>query len=100
VPGVVIVKSTHLQGGRVVNAPLATLNDLWVDVGAASKAEVQRLGIEMLNPVVRDVARWSYGEFVAGRVGWKRALAVRRWRVQAQGEVKSGETILSDHDVA
>src|ERR1051325_4773982 len=31
VPAVVIVKSTHLQGGRVVNAPVATLNDLWVD---------------------------------------------------------------------
>ncbi len=92
VPGVVIVKSTHLQGGRVVNAPVATLNDLWVDVGAASKADVHRLGIEMLNPVVRDVAAWSYGEFVAGagagmRVGCAAVASA------AQGEVRSGETI-------
>src|SRR5678815_2023131 len=92
VPGVVIVKSTHLQGGRVLNAPVATLNDLWVDVGAASKDEVQRLGIEMLNPVVRDVAGWSYGEFVAGaqagaRVGCAAVASA------AQGEVRSGETI-------
>src|ERR1044072_5165886 len=32
VPGVVIVKSTHLQRGRVANAPVTTLDDLWVDV--------------------------------------------------------------------
>src|ERR1043165_8584934 len=38
VPGVVIVKSTHLQRGRVANAPPATLDDLWVDVGATSRA--------------------------------------------------------------
>ncbi|HEY4425755.1 MAG TPA: M20/M25/M40 family metallo-hydrolase [Pyrinomonadaceae bacterium] len=92
VPGVVIVKSTHLQGGRVLNAPVATLNDLWVDVGAASKAEVQRLGIEMLNPVVRDVAAWSYGEFVAGALAGMR-VGCAAVASAAQGEVKSGETI-------
>jgi len=92
VPGVVIVKSTHLQGARVANAPVATLNDLWVDVGAASKAEVQRLGIEMLNPVVRDVAAWSYGEFVAGHLAGMRVGCAAVASV-AQGEVKSGETI-------
>ena len=92
VPGVVIVKSTHLQRGRATNAPVATLDDLWVDVGAGSKAEVQRLGIEMLNPVVRDVGAWSYADFVAGsmagvRVGCAAVASV------AQGEVRSGETI-------
>src|ERR1044071_7791579 len=60
VPGVVIVKSTHLQRGRVANAPVTTLDDLWVDVGVASKAEVEHLGIEMLDPVVRDSTTWSY----------------------------------------
>lgn len=92
VPGVVIVKSTHLQGGRVANAPVATLNDLWVDVGAASKAEVQRLGIEMLNPVVRDVAAWSSGEFVVGPLAGLR-VGCAAVASAAQGEVKSGETI-------
>ncbi len=92
VPGVVIVKSTHLQGGRVANAPLATLNDLWVDVGAGSKAEVQRLGIEMLNPVVRDVGGWSYGEFVAGPLAGVR-VGCAAVASAAQGEVRNGETI-------
>ena len=92
VPGVVIVKSTHLQGGRVANAPVATLNDLWVDVGAGSKAEVQRLGIEMLNPVVRDVGGWSFGEFVAGPLAGVR-VGCAAVASAAQGEVRSGETI-------
>jgi len=92
VPGVVIVRSTHLQRGRVVNAPVTTLDDLWVDVGVASKAEVQLLGIEMLDPVVRDSAAWSYGDFVAGPLAGVRVgcAAVAH---AAQGQVKTGETI-------
>lgn len=92
VPGVVIVKSTHLQRGRVANAPLTTLDDLWVDVGAASRAEVQRLGIEMLDPVARDLPAWSYGGFVAGHLAGVRVgcAAVAH---AAQGQVGTGETI-------
>ena len=92
VPGVAIVKSTHLQRGRQANAPVVTLDDLWVDVGATSRAEVQQLGIEMLNPVVRDSVGWSYAGFVAGplagvRVGCAAVAAA------ASGRVESGETI-------
>jgi putative aminopeptidase FrvX len=92
VPGVVIVKSTHLQRGRVTNAPVTTLDDLWVDVGVASRTEVQRLGIEMLDPVVRDSAAWSYGDFVAGPMAGVRVgcAAVAH---AAQGQVSTGETI-------
>ena len=92
VPGVAIVKSIHLQAGRQANAPIVTLDDIWVDVGAASRAEVQRLGIEMLNPVMRDSVGWSYAGFVAGplagvRVGCAAVAAA------ASGRVESGETI-------
>lgn len=92
VAGVVTVKSTHLQRGRASNAPVTTLDDLWVDVGATSRADVQRLGIEMLNPVVRDAVGWSYGDFVAGplaavRVGCAAVASA------AAGRVESGETI-------
>jgi len=92
VPGVVTVKSTHLQRGRAANAPITTLDDLWVDVGAASKTEVQRLGIEMLDPVVRDSVTWSYGGFVAGPMAGVRVgcAAVAR---AAKGQVSAGETI-------
>ena len=92
VPGVVTVKSTHLQRGRAPNAPVTTLDDLWVDVGAASRADVQRLGIEMLSPVGRDGVGWSYGDFVAGplaavRVGCAAVASA------AAGQVENGETI-------
>ena len=92
VPGVVIVKSTHLQRGRAANAPPATLEDLWVDVGAGSKAEVQRLGIEMLNPVVRDVGGWSYGDFVSGPLAGVR-VGCAAVASAAQAAVSRGETI-------
>jgi putative aminopeptidase FrvX len=92
VPGVVTVKSTHLQRGRVPNAPVTTLDDLWVDIGATSRAEVQRLGISMLDPVVRDMQGWSYADYVAGssaasRVGCAAVAAASR------GTVTNGETI-------
>src|SRR5688500_4969021 len=53
VSAVAIVKSTHLQR-RAPNAPLTTLDDIWVDVGATSRIDVSRLGIRMLDPVVRE----------------------------------------------
>lgn len=92
VPGVVIVKSTHLQRGRVANAPVTTLDDLWVDVGAASKNEVHRLGIEMLDPVVRDTEGLSYAGFVAGPLAGVRVgcAAVAH---AALRQVNTGETI-------
>ena len=92
VPGVVIVKSTHLQRGRAANAPLTTLDDLWVDVGAASKADVQRGGIEMLDPVVRDVAPFQYGDFVSGPFAGLRTGCAAVGSV-TQLPVESGETI-------
>lgn len=91
VPGVVTVKSTHLQR-RTANAPVTTLDDLWVDVGASSRSQVEELGIRMLDPVVRDVSSWTYAGYIAGtaaasRVGCAAVASV------SQGEVTSGETI-------
>ena len=91
VPGVVIVKSTHLQRGRTPNAPVTTLDDLWVDVGATSKADVRRLGIQLLDPLVRDLPEWTFADYVTGpqaaaRVGCGVLAQV------ARGEVSRGET--------
>ena len=90
VPGVAIVKSTHLQRMRPTN--ITTLEDLWVDVGATSKAAVERLGIRMLDPVVRDAPAWSYGEYVAGLLAGVRA-GCAALASAAQGNVNKGETI-------
>ncbi|HEU4511259.1 MAG TPA: M28 family peptidase [Pyrinomonadaceae bacterium] len=92
VPGVAIVKSTHLQRARVPNAPLTTLEDIWLDVGASSKADVERLGIQVLDPVVRDSVAWSYTNFVAGPLASVRA-GCAAVASAAQGQVTRGETI-------
>jgi putative aminopeptidase FrvX len=93
VRGVVIVKSTHLQR-RVANAPVTTIDDLWVDVGAASKAEVRQLGIEMLDAVVRDMPASFYGDgFVFGQNAGVRVGCAAVVSAAAQGEVATGETI-------
>jgi len=90
--GVITVKSTHLQRGRMPNAPLTTLDDVWVDIGATSRADAQRLGIKLLDPLVRDFPNWTYADYVAGpsaaaRVGCAAVASASR------GEVSTGETI-------
>ncbi len=91
VPGVVIVKSTHLQRGRTSNAPVTTLDDLWVDVGGTSKADVRQLGIEMLDPVVRESLTFEH-HFVAGHLAGLRVGCAALASV-ASGQVTRGETI-------
>ena len=94
VPGVVIVKSTHLQRGRVASAPVATLDDLWVDVGASSKADVRQLGIEMLDAVVRDVTSSYFGyDFAFGQLAGVRVGCAAVATATVRGNVTSGETI-------
>ena len=96
VPGVAIVKSTHLQAGRNPNAAVTRLDDIWVDVGATSKADVKRLDIDMLDPVVREAYGWVYGDgqhdYVAGQLAGVR-VGCAALVAAATGEVSSGETI-------
>ena len=92
VPAVAMVKSTHLQRNRGP-APVTTLDDLWVDVGATSKADVTRLGIQMLDPVVRESSGgWAYQGFVAGQMAGVR-VGCAAVATAAGEEVSSGETI-------
>ena len=67
VPGVFGVRSTHLwrRAAGSVDAPV-TLEDLWVDIGARSAADVTRMGVRLLDPVFRDAPDWSMGDAVAG----------------------------------
>src|SRR5512147_600149 len=51
VPGVVAVRSVHLTRGRAAGEQPFSVDDAWVDVGAASAAEITELGIEVLAPV-------------------------------------------------
>src|SRR5271155_4806391 len=52
IDGVVAGLSVHLQPGRT-NPPKATdLENLYVDIGATSAAEVRKAGVDILNPIV------------------------------------------------
>ncbi len=63
VPGVVGVRSTHLTRGRPVGADLPfTVDNAYVDVGAASRAEAEGLGLGVLAPVSLAKRPHRYGD--------------------------------------
>ena len=68
--GVFAVRSTHLWRRRAQEQRPVTTDDLWLDVGATSAREVALLGIQLLDPVVRELPQWTYGNdgdpFIAG----------------------------------
>jgi endoglucanase len=61
VPGVVAVRSIHLTRGRDRIVGGFTVDSAVVDVGAASKAEVEALGIRTLAPVTLPQRPHRYG---------------------------------------
>lgn len=66
VAGIAMVKSTHLNA-RTSDTATTTVGDLWLDVGATSRAAVQALGIRMLDPIAREWPGWMYGsDLLAG----------------------------------
>jgi putative aminopeptidase FrvX len=77
VTGVVAGLSTHLQGARPAPAPtdmhqgMYGLDELYVDVGAISAAEVRRAGIEILDPISieRHLYEMGYGRMTAPAIG-------------------------------
>jgi len=61
VPGVVAGLSTHLQPDRQ-NAPRgAQPDEIYVDVGASSAAEVSQAGVDLLDPVALDRKLYDMG---------------------------------------
>src|SRR6266513_4268202 len=93
VPGVVAVKSVHLTRGRVASGapdPAFTVNNAYVDVGAASAAEVQGLGIAVLAPVSLAKRPQLYGErlLAAPSAGRRIACAALAAAVQAKPKVR------------
>ena len=60
VPGVVAVTNAHFARQHRADTLVTDVDHLWVDVGATSRADVQRMGIALLDPVVRDMPVWDY----------------------------------------
>ncbi len=77
VTGVVAGLSTHLQGARPAPAPadlhegMYGLDDIYVDVGATSAAEVRQAGVEILDPISieRRLYEMGYGRMTSPAIG-------------------------------
>jgi len=72
VPGVLLVSSLHLRAPR---PEVFDEDDLWLDVGADSPADVAALGIGLLDPLVMSETRRLSGDRTAGTAAGARALA-------------------------
>ena len=75
IDGVVAGTSIHLSPGRNNPADLDDLDNFYVDIGAASRAEAMKAGVELLDPIAEDrellpvgVSEWT-GRSVGDRFG-------------------------------
>ena len=66
VPGVVAVYNGHFARQHRGDTAIVGVDDLWVDVGASSRPEVERLGIQLLDPVTPDRPAWSFAGHASG----------------------------------
>jgi putative aminopeptidase FrvX len=91
-PGVVAVANGHFARQHRGDSLPAGVDDLWVDVGASSRAEVERLGIALLDPVAADRPLWTFAGHATGPGAGARA-GCAAVAAAATGDVMSGETI-------
>ena len=61
IPGVVAGLSVHLQPGRRNPPDPDDIENMYVDIGATSAADAQRLGAKLLSPVVLDRTVYDMG---------------------------------------
>jgi putative aminopeptidase FrvX len=65
-PGVVAVANGHFARQHRADSLAATVDQLWVDIGASSRAEAEKLGVALLDPVMPDRPLWTYASYAAG----------------------------------
>jgi putative aminopeptidase FrvX len=66
VAGVAARSNGHFAQQHRRETAVVTADDLWVDVGAESRADVAALGIELLDPITRHFPAWPISGGVAG----------------------------------
>ena len=93
VPGVVAVANGHFAAQHRADTLAATMDDLWIDVGASSAADVAREGIAVLDPLTIERPAWTYGAFAAGPAAGARAGCAALVAVASAGQPPNGETI-------
>ena len=91
VPGVVAIPNGHFSRQHRGDTLVVTAEDMWVDIGTSAAAATRALGIELLDPVVRDVPPWEFagwlaGPNVSGRIGCAAVATAARGQTPATGE--------------
>lgn len=95
VAGVVARSNGHFAQQHRDETDVVSADDLWIDVGASSAAEVTAMGIGLLDPVVRHLPPWTVHGGMAGPGAGSRAgcAAVATLAgAAADGGAPSGET--------
>ena len=96
VPGVVAVRSVHLTRGRATADNPFTVDDALVDVGAVSRQEVERLGIQVLAPVtLTKRVRWYGDDLVAAPAIGRRAACAAMLSAAARRRPTEGTIVVA-----
>jgi putative aminopeptidase FrvX len=90
--GVVAVPNGHFAQQHRGDTIARTMDDLWVDVGAMSRADAEQHGIALMDPVLIDRPAWSFEGSAAGPFAGARA-GCAAVATAANGRVSAGETI-------
>lgn len=102
VPGVVGVRSVHLTRGRTTSDDPFTLDQAYLDVGAASRAEAEALGLRVLTPVALEKRphAWGDGLVAAPAMGRRAACAALLAAAQAAASDKGAASARANVTVA
>jgi putative aminopeptidase len=95
VTGVVAIANGHFSRQHRADTTVVGVDQLWVDVGAATTAQARALGIALLDPVVAWRPVWAMAGHAAGPAAGARAgcAAVASAGAAASAGTRSGETI-------
>jgi len=98
VPGIGAVRSVHLTRGRVGPSspdPVFTVDNAYVDVGAAAAAEAHALGIDLLAPVSLAKRPHRYGDRLLAAPAAGRRASCAALAVAVQGKPKVRGTVVA-----
>jgi putative aminopeptidase FrvX len=91
VPGVVAVANGHFAQQHRADTLPATMDDLWIDIGASSTDDVARAGVSLLDPLTIDRPAWTFADVAAGPAAGARA-GCAAIVAASTGQVSGGET--------
>jgi putative aminopeptidase FrvX len=90
--GVGAIFNGHFAQQHRGDTTVVGVDQIWIDVGASSRADAEKLGIALLDPVLADRPAWTYEGYAAGPAAGARA-GCAAVATAAQGTVTTGETV-------